>query len=428
MTTISSSKTKTLSSKDDGLILTGTSAINGTGNAKSNTIFGNDAANTLDGKGGADYLFGGLGNDIYIVDNSGDVITEDSTLEDEIDVVASSISFDLSSIENVEGLILTGSAKIDGTGNDGINSIIGNSKDNTIDGKAGDDTLNGKAGNDSILGGDGNDTILGGDGNDTISGGSGDDSIIGGKGNDNLTGGDGNDTFTVDNGKDTITDFDNGDVLTVSKGATATITIAQDLYFTNFEATSGFINDGTVNLIISGRSTDLHLASGKNGFSISNDASTDAVTINGSSKNDSITGGSADDTIIGGSGNDILTGGEGDDYFGFDALPNAKTNLDKIIDFGTGNDKLVFSTAIFTTLTSTSPEQFSTITSTEFLSNKTGKAEASNDHLIYNYKSGALYYDVDGNGSGKAVQIALIGAKAHPGITAADILIYEPIA
>jgi Ca2+-binding RTX toxin-like protein len=44
--------------------LTGSSALNATGNAGANMLIGNGAANHLDGKAGADTMIGGDGNDI----------------------------------------------------------------------------------------------------------------------------------------------------------------------------------------------------------------------------------------------------------------------------------------------------------------------------------------------------------------------------
>ncbi len=46
-------------------MLTGTTAINGTGNALNNTITGNSVANILNGGLGNDILVGGLGNDTF---------------------------------------------------------------------------------------------------------------------------------------------------------------------------------------------------------------------------------------------------------------------------------------------------------------------------------------------------------------------------
>ena len=73
--TFSASATTTLLNTVENLTLTGTTAINGTGNNSNNTLIGNSANNTLDGLagndildggGGADTLSGGIGDDTYI--------------------------------------------------------------------------------------------------------------------------------------------------------------------------------------------------------------------------------------------------------------------------------------------------------------------------------------------------------------------------
>ncbi len=163
--TVLSSITYTLGSNVENLTLTGATAINGTGNALDNILIGNTATNTLtggagndtlDGGAGADKLIGGTGNDTYVVDNTGDIITENAN--EGTDTVQSSITYTLGN--NLENLTLTGNATINGTGNTLNNTIIGNYAANTLTGGAGDDTLDGGLGNDTLIGGAGNDTYI----------------------------------------------------------------------------------------------------------------------------------------------------------------------------------------------------------------------------------------------------------------------------
>ena len=64
--TVRSTVTFTLQTNFENLVLTGNSAINGTGNSAINTITGNGAANTLNGSTGSDTMTGGLGNDSFV--------------------------------------------------------------------------------------------------------------------------------------------------------------------------------------------------------------------------------------------------------------------------------------------------------------------------------------------------------------------------
>ena len=143
------------------------SATVGTGNALNNIIIGNNSGDTLDGGLGADTMTGGTGNDTYIVDNAGDVVNEPDpppgfpTPDTEIDIVMSSVSFDLGTTPFVENLTLTGTANINATGNALDSVLIGNVGNNTLDASSGgNDTLDGGGGVDKLIGGAGNDTFF----------------------------------------------------------------------------------------------------------------------------------------------------------------------------------------------------------------------------------------------------------------------------
>ena len=133
------------------------------GGVQNDTLVGGDGNDTLDGKAGVNSLAGGAGDDYYITDSQSVNLVEN--LDEGKDTVRSTVNFSLEysgKLANVEGLHLTGSASLTGTGN---------SLDNTITGNDGNNALSGKLGNDTILGGLGADFIKGDEGNDSIVGG-----------------------------------------------------------------------------------------------------------------------------------------------------------------------------------------------------------------------------------------------------------------
>jgi len=92
-------------------------------------------------------MFGGAGNDVYFVDDAGDLVFEN--LNEGTDAVFATVNQTLSA--NVETLVLQGSGNLTGTGNALDNKLYGNTGDNTLDGGAGIDRLTGGTGNDTFV-------------------------------------------------------------------------------------------------------------------------------------------------------------------------------------------------------------------------------------------------------------------------------------
>jgi len=352
--TVISGVALTLTEFLENLTLTGTSAINGTGNAANNKLIGNGASNTLtglggtdtlDGGGGADVLIGGAGNDTYVVDTASDSITE--LLNEGIDLVKASASYSLASFANVENLTLTGSASINATGNALNNVLTGNSGANTLTGNDGNDTLIGGTGADVMVGGIGDDEYRvdnAGDvvtegataGTDTVvstisysiaslanvenitlsgsattaTGNAGNNVLIGNTAVNTLTGGDGNDTLDGMGGIDTMIGGKGDDVYTVgSAGETITEAAGEGIDLIN-SSVSWTLGANIEKLSLLGLS-----AINATGNSLDNvlTGNIGVNTLTGNDGNDILDGGRGNDKLIGGAGNDTYYVGESGD-------------------------------------------------------------------------------------------------------------------
>ena len=105
---------------------------------------GNDV---LNGGAGIDAMAGGAGNDIYVVDDAGDTVTEAPNAG--TDTVQSAVAFTLGA--NVENLTLTGAGDVNGTGNTLANILVGNTGVNTLNGGTGADMMFGGGGDDTYF-------------------------------------------------------------------------------------------------------------------------------------------------------------------------------------------------------------------------------------------------------------------------------------
>ena len=325
---VSSVTITALAANVENLVLSGTSAINGGGNALANVLTGNSAVNRLDGGAGADTMVGGAGDDTYVVDSSKDVVTE--LANGGTDTVESSVTI-TTLAENVENLTLTGSASIDGGGNAANNRVTGNAGANLLSGGKGDDTLDGAGGDDWLSGGAGNDTFVIDSANDYVVEGDGQGtdlvmssvtqvSLAIGVENLTLTGvaainGTGNMANNVITGNAQANRLDGaagGDTLIGGGGDdTYVIDMATDVVQEN-----GNEGTDTVESIV----TVAALANNVENLKLMGSAAIDGT---GNTLNNVLTGNFAANTLNGGTGTDTMVGGAGNDVYVVDVTTDS---------------------------------------------------------------------------------------------------------
>lgn len=121
--------------------------------------------------------------------------------------------------------------------------------------------------------------------------------------------------------------------------------------------------------------------------------------------NDTIYGYGGGDVLAGAAGNDRLYGGAGADTLFFDAKLNAKTNVDRVMDFDPNEDMISLSHHAFSKL-----KIARTLKADAFHVGK--KAHDASDRIIYDKGTGALYYDPDGTGSAAQIKFAVLANRA----------------
>ncbi|MBN3889268.1 MAG: hypothetical protein HWQ43_08850 [Nostoc sp. JL31] len=410
-----------------------------------NTLNGGAGDDTLDTSGstGDNLLFGGDGNDFLYVSTllntrsqyppvTSDLVTQtvdagkgDDLLSVDYTFATGGIISTFDATTNI-GSITAGTDLVNYKFIERFN-ILGTAYDDNIVGNSSNDRLStGSGGKDTIDGGKGDDVLsvnytfaTGGvtstfdattnsgsitAGNDrvsykfierfNISGTAYDDNILGSNGNDTLSlGYDGN-----NGGKDTI-DGGKGDDVLFSYYYYSDVSNTEGITST-FDATT---NSGSITL-------------GNNRVSYKN---IEGLNIIGTFSPDNIVGSNGNDTLSGGYGyndyslshpglsdNDTFYGGDGIDTFFFHSIYNEE-GIERVYDFNATNELIQVSAAGFgggLSVGSLKTSQFTLGTS----------ATTSNQRFIYDFTTGALYFDSDGS-AGVETQVQF--AQLSPGLT-----------
>ncbi|AFY42577.1 Calx-beta domain-containing protein [Nostoc sp. PCC 7107] len=237
--TLVTSVTTNLPTNVENLTLTGTAAINGTGNAGNNILTGNSGNNTLTGEDGNDtYLLSAitpLGTDRIVETTTGGI----DTIDFRGTTISSNLNLGITTTQTV---------------NNNLNLIF--SANNVIE------NATGGIGNDAITGNALNNILTGGNGNDQLQGLAGDDTLWGGLDDDILTGGVGKDkylfqadgVFSTNLGIDHITDFEGGqDQIVLSKSTFKAITNSAGQTLTDFAVVTDdqFVNASSKRIVYS---------------------------------------------------------------------------------------------------------------------------------------------------------------------------------
>ncbi len=319
--TIQSSITYTLAADLNDLTLTGTEALDGTGNEIANVLIGNGAGNILDGRGGDDTIRGGGGDD-KLLGGAGINLLEGGAGADTIDGsggtayasylhAGAGVRVDLRTLDgsantgDAAGDVFVAISNVEGS--DHADTLIGNEAANILKGLGGNDTYVIDAmdvvvegvnkGIDTLIvgfsaslatyanvenltaSGTASISLTGNDLGNVLTGNAGDNVLNGAGGADTLAGGAGNDTYYIDNAGDVVVE--------VAGGGTDTAIVSLD-----------FRMDALANVEI------LKLADG-----------TQASRVTGGGGNDHLVGNEGFNVIDGGAGADTMEGGAGSDVF-----------------------------------------------------------------------------------------------------------------
>jgi Ca2+-binding RTX toxin-like protein len=281
--TVQAAASYTLTTNVENLTLTGSAAINGSGNALGNVITGNGAANVLDGgagndtfydAGGADTVYGGEGDDL--------IRTTLAWEQNRYDGGAGSDTVDYS-VQSYNGIRAYGG--FGGTGGIWVDLAAGQAWRYRYGAQYYDGIPDTLVSIENAIGSNLRDYLVGDAQANRLEGLAGDDVLNGGAGADTLVGGEGNDSYVVDNTDDVVTENANEGIDTLSSSLSFSLT--------------GLIHVENLTLI------------GSAAINGSGNALSNVITGNGTAN--VLDGGAGNDTFYDAGGADTVYGGEGDD-------------------------------------------------------------------------------------------------------------------
>ncbi len=351
------------------LVLTGSAALTGSGNAGADLIVANAGNDTLTAGSGVATLVGGPGSDLFVLNNTADVVQDAYSSGN--NTIESSASTSVAA--NVNTLLLSGTAALTGTGNSGNDLLEANSGNDTLVSGSGIDTLVGGVGSDTFVINNSADvlqdtntganntllaavsyvlpsnfvslTLIGsanltGTGNslsDVITANSGNDTLVAGSGIATLVGGAGNDTFVINNSGDVVHDSLTGFSNTLQSSVSTVLPINVNTLVLTASALKGTANSGAdtlisattgVNTLVGGAGNDVFLVN--NAGDVVQDSLTGFNNVIQSAVNFTLptnvnaltligtaslvgTGNGANDTLVSNTSVDTLVAGAGND-------------------------------------------------------------------------------------------------------------------
>jgi serralysin len=412
------------------------------------SIIGSDADNVILTSEGNDTLEGGLGDDALFGDIGIDMGTDTAVFSGTAGATVN--------------LSLQGERQNTGYGWDILNGI------ENLRGGAGNDVFKGDGAANLLEGAGGNDTLQGNAGNDTLDGGTGTNTAVyaGSRADyriQNVSGGvtvEGQGARAVD-GTDQLKNirflkFDDGVIALTNAAPTglalSATSVAENASVGSVVATlSAQDTDGddvryslsagspfaiVGNKLVVAKAVDFEAGRQHSvtvqaqddyqgvttqtfAIAVTNEVEAAPFVLQGGAGADVLQGEAGADTIYGGDGRDMLAGGAGSDVFVFNAR-TGRTNVDAIDDFVVRDDSIWLDNAVFKALGSkgslAKPQKLDSdafVTAT--------RAQDKEDRVVYDKKTGKLYYDQDGAGGKAQVQIAALGKNLK--MTAADFFV-----